>query len=186
VTSPKRLKPNPPQDNTFNLPSDDMPVQAPYGSSQLQRKDSASCQATPPWSPITQVSNNSRPPSRRESCKGDLQLQKLSSANSSNTELQPGLASGMQQIIQSAPQTHPRTKAYMRRSIAGNGSPVIDLRYDVRNLSTILPEGGTPQEAKSEIRQVHVGSSSQPTKSPQHSDSTDLDQFGSQHGEFKC
>jgi hypothetical protein len=167
VTSPKRLKPNPPQDSIFNLSSDDTTIQAPRGSSQFRRKNSASFQEAPPWSPITQVSNSSRPPSRRESCNDDFQLQKFSLANRPNTELRQSLADGVQPGIQSTPQTPPRTKAHMKPSIARNGSPVLGLSYDIRNSSTALPEGGTHEEAKPKIRQVQVRGSLQSTKPPQ-------------------
>jgi hypothetical protein len=154
VTSPKRLKLNPPQKSTFKLPSDDTQLQTPYGSTQLQRNDSTSSQEAPPWSPITQVSSSSRIPSRRESYKNDFQPYKLSSASSSNPAIQPGLANETEIVVPTAPQTPQDSKtSYMRPSIAGNGSPVLPFEYGVQASSSLLPEGHTYQEVKPKILQ---------------------------------
>jgi hypothetical protein len=154
ATSQKRLKLSPPQNNTFNLSSDDTQVETPYGSSQLQRKDSASSQEGPPWSPITQVSSSSRALSRRESYKNDFQPYKFSFANSSNAAIQPSLANETESIVPTAPQTPQDTKtSYMKPSITGNGSPVLAWKYDAQAPSSFLSVGRTYQEAKPKLRQ---------------------------------
>jgi hypothetical protein len=155
-SSPKRLKLNPPQDNKFSLSSDVTQMQALYGSSQLQRKDSASSNEAPTWSPITQRSNSfPRPPSRKASYKDNSQPYNLPSADSSDTAIQFSPADEMEWIARTAPapQIPQHSKdPYLKPSIAENGSPVLALAFDNRMSSARLLDERLNQEAKPNIR----------------------------------
>jgi hypothetical protein len=155
-SSPKRRKLNPPQDSNFSQSSDVTQMQALYGSSQPQRKDSASSHEAPIWSPITQRSNSfSRPPSRKASYKDDSQPNELPSVDSSDAAIQFTPADETEWIVRTAPapQTPQHTKdPYLKPSIAENGSPVLALAFDNRMSSARLMDERLNQEAKPQVR----------------------------------
>lgn len=141
-SSPKRLKLNPLQDSNFSPSSDVTQMQALHGSNQPQRKDSASSNEAPTWSPITQRSSSfSRPPSRKAPYKDDSQPYKLPSVDSSDAAIQFSPADETEWIVRTAPalQTPQHTKdPYLKPSIAENGSPVLALAFDNRMSSARL------------------------------------------------
>jgi hypothetical protein len=155
-SSPKRLKFNPPQDSNFSQSSDGTQIQALYGSSQPQRKDSASPHEAPTWSPITQRSNSfSRPQSRKASHKDDSQPYKLHSADSSDAAIQFRPPDDTEWIVRTAPapQTPQHTKApYPKPNIAENGSPILALAFDNRIPSAPALDERLNQEAEPEVR----------------------------------
>jgi hypothetical protein len=154
-SSTKRLKLNPPQDSNFSPSSDVTRTQALYGSSQPQRKDSASSSEAPTWSPITQRSNSfSKPPSRKASYKDDSQSYKLPSADSSDAVILFSPADETERIVRTAParQIPQHTKdSYLKPRIAENGSPLLDLAFDNRILSARLLDECLNQEAKPDV-----------------------------------
>jgi hypothetical protein len=155
LTSPKRLRLNPPQDSSFNQSSDDTQLQTPSGSSQLQRKDSASSHDAPPWSPITQRSDSfSGPSSRKESYNDGFRSYKLPSTDRPAHALQPGPNVEIESIISTAPKTPQHAKtSYVKPSIAENGSPVLTLASDIQKLPAHFLGERTQQEAKLKVVQ---------------------------------
>lgn len=168
-SSAKRLKLNPPQDSHFSQSSDGTQMQALYGSSQPQRKDSASSHEAPSWSPITQRSNSfSRPPSRKESYKDNSQPYKLPSVDSSDAATQFSPADETERITRTtpAPQTTQHTKdPYLKPSIAENGSPILALAFDNRMSSARVLDERLNQEAEPKVR-PGFPKSFEPSQSP--------------------
>lgn len=129
ATSSKRLRLSPPQESIASQLSNNTQMHTPYGSTQLQRKDSASSQEAPPWSPITQRSNSfSRLPSRNKSSGNESQPEDLPSISSpgKTIPLSPTIATTSK--IPETPQTPPYPKIdHVKPGIAQNGSPVLAL-----------------------------------------------------------
>ena len=154
-SSPKRLKLNPPQDSNFSPSSDVTQMQALYGSSQPQRKDSASSNEAPAWSPITQRSNSfSKAPSRKASYKDDSQPYKLPSVDNSDAAIQFSPTDETGWIVRTAPapQIPQHTKdPYLKPSIAENGSPVLALAFDNRMSSARFLDECLNQEARPNV-----------------------------------
>ena len=154
LTSPKRLKLNPPQDNLFSQLSGGANIHTSSVSSQLQRNDSTSSQEAPPWSPITQRLNSlSRPPSRKASHKDEFKSYTFLSIDSSDSALQSSGASNMDSMVLTAPQTPQQARTpYVKPSIAENGSPAMAFKLTESNSSVQVSDEGINEQANAKVR----------------------------------
>ena len=127
--SPKRPKLNLPLGIISNTTYDDKHSQPSHRPPQIRRKESASSQEAPPWSPITQRSNSfSRPPSRKEVHLEKPLRYEHPSTNSSDSPSQLNLASEIKSRVptyQAPLMTQPAMTSYLKPSINENGSPVL-------------------------------------------------------------
>ena len=155
-TSPKRLKLNPPHGTMFNQASDNTETRTPYESSSSQRKDSASSQEAPPWSPITQRSNSlSQPSSKKRNFTHESHQHKFPLVDTPDSAFQliPTYETDSTIPADQAPLTlQDPQDAYLKPTIAENGSPVLASPLNKRVSSANVSGKGTNNDVMPRIR----------------------------------